>query len=97
MVVNEILVSWTENNKADAEMYLSYLLERRTEMKISKDNWRKFARRIVEKGNKISVKDAKECGIPTGYFIEMCMRGLSEEQLVNNAKKLLERLGEQND
>lgn len=66
-------------------------------MKISKDNWRKFARRIVEKGNKISVKDAKECGIPTGYFIEMCMRGLSEEQFVNNAKKLLERLGEQND
>lgn len=66
-------------------------------MKIPKDNWRKFARRIVEKGNKISVKDAKECGIPTGYFIEMCMRGLSEEQLVNNAKKLLERLGKQND
>lgn len=29
-LVNEILVSWTENNKADAEMYLPYLLERRT-------------------------------------------------------------------
>lgn len=28
-VVNEILVSWAENNKADAEMYLSYLLGRR--------------------------------------------------------------------
>ena len=63
-------------------------------MKIPKDNWRKFARRIVEKGNKISVKDAKECGIPTGYFIEMCMRGLSEEQFIENAKTLLERLGE---
>lgn len=29
-------------------------------MKIPKDNWRKFARRIIEKGNKISVNDAKE-------------------------------------
>lgn len=28
-LINEILVSWAENNKADAEMYLSYLLERR--------------------------------------------------------------------
>ena len=46
-------------------------------MKISKDNWKKFARRIIEKGNKISVNDAKECGIPTGYFTEMCMRNLS--------------------
>lgn len=63
-------------------------------MKISKDKWKKFARRIIEKGNKISVNDAKECGIPTGYFIEMCMRGLSEERLVKNAKTLLERLGE---
>ena len=63
-------------------------------MKILKDNWRKFSRKIVEKGNKISIKDAKECGIPTGYFIEICMRGISEEQLVKNAKKLLERLGE---
>ena len=83
-----------ENNKADAEMYLSYFVGKETEMKIPKDNWRKFARRIVEKGNRISVKDAKECGIPTGYFIEMCMRGLSEEQFVENAKTLLERLGE---
>lgn len=66
-------------------------------MKIPKDNWRKFARRIVEKGNKISIKDVKECGIPTGCFIEICMRGFSGDQLVNNAKKLLERLGEQND
>ena len=63
-------------------------------MKIPKDNWRKFARRIVEKRNRISVKDAKECGIPTGYFIEMCMRSLSEEQFVKNAKILLERLSE---
>lgn len=63
-------------------------------MKIPKENWRKFARRIVERGNKISVKDAIECGIPTGYFIEMCMRGLSEEQLIKNAKILLARLGE---
>ena len=63
-------------------------------MKIPKDNWRKFARRIIEKGNKISVNDAKECGIPIGYFIEMCMRNLSEEQLVKNAKTLLEKLGE---
>ena len=66
-------------------------------MKIPKDNWRKFARRIIEKGNKISVNDAKECGIPTGYFTEMCMRNLSEEQLVKNANTLLARLGEQND
>ena len=63
-------------------------------MKIPKENWRKFARRIVERGNKISIKDAIECGIPTGYFIEMCMRGLSEEQLIKNAKILLARLGE---
>lgn len=63
-------------------------------MKISKNNWRKFARRIIEKGNKISVNDAKECSIPTGYFTEMCMRNLSEEQLIKNAKKLLERIGE---
>lgn len=66
-------------------------------MKIPKDNWRKFALKIIENGNKISLKDAKECGIPTGYFTEMCMRNLSEEQLVKNAKTLLERLGEQND
>ena len=63
-------------------------------MKIPKDNWRKFARRIIEKRNKISVNDAKECGIPTGYFIEICMRNLSEEQFVENAKTLLEKLGE---
>lgn len=75
-------------------MCLSFVMEGKFKMKIPKDNWRNFARRIVEKGNRISVKDAKECGIPTGYFIEMCMRGLSEEQLIKNAKKLLERLGE---
>lgn len=46
------------------------------------------------KGNEISVNDAKECGIPTGYFTEMCMRNLLEGQLVKNAKTLLERLGE---
>lgn len=63
-------------------------------MKISKDNWRKFARRIVENGNKISIKDARECGIPDGYFNELCMRGLSEEQFIENAKTLLERFGE---
>jgi hypothetical protein len=33
-VVNEILVSWTENNKADAEMYLPYLLGRRKMQKV---------------------------------------------------------------
>ena len=63
-------------------------------MKISKDNWKKFALKIIENGNKISLKDARKCGIPDGYFNELCMRGISEEQLVKNAKKLLERLGE---
>lgn len=66
-------------------------------MKISKDNWKKFALKIIENGNKISLKDARKCGIPDGYFNELCMRNLSEEQLVKNAKTLLERLGEQND
>lgn len=60
-------------------------------MKIPKDNWRKFARRIIEKGNKISVNDAKECDIPTGYFIEMSMRNLSEEQFVKNAKNIIRK------
>ena len=66
-------------------------------MKISKDNWKKFALKIIKNGNKISLKDARKCGIPDGYFNELCMRNISEEQLVKNAKKLLERLGEQND
>lgn len=66
-------------------------------MKIPKDNWRKFALKIIENGNKISLKDARKCGIPDGYFNELCMRNISEEQLVKNAKTLLERLGEQND
>lgn len=60
-------------------------------MKIPKDNWRKFARRIIEKGNKISVNDAKECSIPTGYFTEMCMRNLSEEQLVKKCKNIIRK------
>lgn len=53
-----------------------------------------FHGKLLKRETKISIKDAKECGIPTGYFIEICMRGISEEQLVKNAKKLLERLGE---
>lgn len=63
-------------------------------MKIPKDNWKKFALKIIENGNKISLKDARKCGIPDGYFNELCMRNISEEQLVKNAKTLLERLGE---
>lgn len=86
------LLEWRMQNET-FEWDIRRWMWRKHGMKISKDNWRKFARRIVEKGNKISVKDAKECGIPTGYFIEMCMRGLSEEQLVKNAKTLLEKLG----
>ena len=52
-------------------------------------DWKRFSKIIVAKNGNPSLKDARECGIPDGYFNEICMIGLTNEQLVNNAKKVI--------
>lgn len=63
-------------------------------MKPTNQQWKSFAERIIEKKGNPSVKDAKECGIPVGYFNELCMRNLSSEQLVKNAELILSKIKE---
>lgn len=65
-------------------------------MKPTNEQWKKFAQRIIEKNGNPSLKDAKECGISDGYFNELCMRGLSNEQLVKNAQELISKIEERN-
>lgn len=54
-------------------------------MKPTNQQWKVFSERIIEKKGNPSVQDAKECGIPIGYFNELCMRNISSEQLIKNA------------
>ena len=54
-------------------------------------DWRRFAERIIESKGNPSVRDAKECEVPIGYFNELCMRNISSEKLVENAQKLLQQ------
>lgn len=59
----------------------------------SEVNWILFAQRVLEKGTKISLKDAKESNIPDGIFFEMCARNLSEEQWKQWANTIIKKMG----
>lgn len=61
-------------------------------MKPTNQQWKVFSERIIEKKGNPSVQDAKECGIPIGYFNELCMRNISSEQLIKNAKVILNKI-----
>lgn len=60
--------------------------------KLTNQQWKTFANRIIEKNGNPSLQDARECKIPDGYFNELCMRNISSEQLVKNAKLILEKI-----
>ncbi len=61
-------------------------------MKPTNEQWKKFAQRIIDKNGNPSLKDAKECEIPEGYFNELCIRGISNEQLIKNAQELISKI-----
>ena len=61
-------------------------------MKPTNQQWKVFSERIIEKKGNPSVQDAKECGIPIGYFNELCMRNISSEQLIKNANVILNKI-----
>ena len=52
-----------------------------------------FCKRIIETKGNASTKDAKECGIPFGYWFEWASVHISNEQRVVNAKKVLAKYG----
>lgn len=63
-------------------------------MKPSREQVKRLCERIIERDGNVSLGDFKEIGISDGIFCELCMRGISADQLVKNAKKVIERLEE---
>ena len=53
--------------------------------------WKLFCERIVETNGNPSTKDAKECGIPFGYWFEIATR-CNREKLIESAKEVIKRL-----
>ena len=61
--------------------------------KPTNQQWRDFAKRIIQTQGNPSTKDAEDCGIPFGVYFEIALTGRNtKESLIKKANIILERI-----